>query len=85
MIFISGYALPHAIKRVDLAGRDMTKYLQRILHERGYNFVTSCKIAFLYFFSFPCQNTYYIKLILVGIIYYVTFYEKFIPCNSLYF
>ncbi|XP_078334020.1 uncharacterized protein LOC144625711 [Crassostrea virginica] len=36
-----GYALPHAIKRVDLAGRDMTKYLQRILHERGYNFVTS--------------------------------------------
>ncbi|KAK7111576.1 actin, cytoplasmic-like [Littorina saxatilis] len=36
-----GYALPHAIERVDLAGRDLTAYLQRVLTERGYNLSTS--------------------------------------------
>jgi len=32
-----GYALPHAIGRLNLAGSDVTSYLQRILSERGYN------------------------------------------------
>lgn len=38
-----GYSLPHSIQRINLAGRDLTEFLVKLLSERGYHYTTSAE------------------------------------------
>jgi len=38
-----GYSLPHAVMRIDMAGRDLTDWMTKLLTERGHSFTTSAE------------------------------------------
>ncbi len=38
-----GFAITHAIGRIDIAGRDITEYLRRLLRQRGYPLTSSAE------------------------------------------
>ncbi|OJJ29671.1 hypothetical protein ASPWEDRAFT_55276 [Aspergillus wentii DTO 134E9] len=38
-----GFAMSHAISRIDMAGRDLTDHLMKVMAERGYTFTTSAE------------------------------------------
>jgi len=41
---VDGYTQKHAVRRLDLAGQDITSYLQVLLGQRGYSFHTSAEL-----------------------------------------
>lgn len=38
-----GFAMPHSIMRVDIAGRDVTRHLRLLLRKEGINFKTTAE------------------------------------------
>lgn len=43
----NGFAMPHSIMRVDLAGRDVTRYLRLLLRKEGFTFRTSSELEII--------------------------------------
>jgi actin-related protein len=41
---LEGYAIPHAVQRILLSGRDMTEYLRELLRQKGYMFTTPAEL-----------------------------------------
>nr|P53469.1 RecName: Full=Actin, cytoplasmic; AltName: Full=Actin, micronuclear [Sterkiella histriomuscorum]AAA85839.1 actin I [Oxytricha trifallax] len=39
-----GFSIPHAVSRIQLAGRDLTTFMAKLLTERGYNFTSSAEL-----------------------------------------
>lgn len=60
-----GFAIPHSIMRVDIAGRDVSRYLRLLLRKEGYNFNTSAE--------FEVVRTIKEVSTLVGLIFFSVF------------
>ena len=43
ILYFQGFAMPHSIMRVDVAGRDVTRYLKLLLRKEGVNFRTTAE------------------------------------------
>jgi len=52
-----GFALPHAIRRMDLAGRDVTRQLQLLLRKAGHSFTTSAELQIVQQIKEECCYT----------------------------
>lgn len=39
-----GFSMPHAIRRMDVAGRDLTQHLSRMLTESGIKLINSAEM-----------------------------------------
>src|SRR5687767_766697 len=39
-----GYPLPHAIRRLDIGGQDLTWFLVKLLSSKGYNLASSAEV-----------------------------------------
>ena len=39
-----GFSIPHAVSRIQLAGRDLTAFMAKLLTENGHNFVSTAEL-----------------------------------------
>lgn len=39
-----GFSLPHCVRRISLAGRDLTQFMAKLLGESGYNFISTAEL-----------------------------------------
>ena len=65
-----GFAMPHSVMRADVAGRDVTRYLQLQLRKEGHHFHTSAEFEVVRTIK---EVNIVITLILLLIAYFLLF------------
>jgi centractin len=58
-----GFAMPHSIQRIDVAGRDITRYLKILLRREGHNFKTTSEFEIVRTIKEVCG--FYLKSIYI--------------------